>query len=99
MPVGVAQDVDVVDPRTAIELWNQLGPLSKLGLFAQAATCGLVASSIWRPSKPLAIAALITAILGFFGLSLVGIGEAEYTIYGALDPPRWCRPPSVGGQF
>jgi hypothetical protein len=55
--------VEVVDLRTAIELWNQLGPLSKLGLFARAATRGVVASSIRRPSKPLAVAALITAIL------------------------------------
>lgn len=77
-----------------IALWNELGLATKVGLFAQAATCGLLIAAIHKkPSRVLCALALLAAILGFFGLSMVGIGNAEYVICGSLDAPAWCRGP------
>ena len=64
--------------------------MTKVGLAAQAGTIGLLAAAVRSPSRGLTIAALVTSVVGLFGLSLVGIGEAEYTICGTLDPPQWC---------
>ena len=75
-----------------IALWSEFGFMTKLGLFAQAATCGLIAASIRRQSRPVLIAALVASIVGLFGLSLLGLGEAEYVICGSLERPTWCGP-------
>ena len=71
-------------------VWEQLGLMTQVGLVAQAATIGLLAAAVRKPSKTLAIAALVASVLGLFGLSLAGIGNAEYTICGTIDPPPWC---------
>lgn len=79
-----------------IALWDALGVWAKVGVVAQAATCGVLLAALHKPTRGLAGLALFGALVGFTGLSLYGIGSAEYTICDALDPPRWCSDVSVG---
>ncbi len=85
---GLVPDGSIVEGLVA--LWQEMGMLTKVGLVAQAATWGLLAAAIRTPTRGVIVAALIACTLGFLGLSLTSLGEAEYVMCGALDAPTWC---------
>ena len=89
------RSVDVDLAAAAVDAWEQLGVLTKAGLVAQAATIGLLAAALRKPTGRLVDVALVGAIFGLLGLSLVRIFEAEYVICGSIDPPHWCEAASA----
>jgi len=64
--------------------------MTKVGLIAQAAACGLVGAAIRRSSRGLLVAALLACIIGLLGATLVPIGELEYGRCSGANPPTWC---------